>query len=204
MRTLSTRAFHLGAAVITLALALSYVGCYDRLTWLMETLPVMVALPVLMWTRARWPLTSLLYGLIAVHALILIVGGHYTYALVPLGDWMQSGFGFARNHYDRIGHFAQGFVPAMIAREVLRRVARLPPGALLAFLCVACAMFVSAVYEIIEMIAGRVSAEGAAAFLGTQGDVWDTQMDMTLALIGATVAMVLLSRLHDRQLALRG
>lgn len=201
MRTLSQGNFLGGCGAVAAVLVLSFIGCHDRLTWVLETAPVMLALPFLVATRSRWPLTSLLYGLIAVHALILIVGGHYTYALVPLGDWMQAWFGFERNHYDRIGHFAQGFVPAMIAREVLRRSVPMQPGGMLGFVCVACAMFVSSVYEIIEMIAGRVSAEGAAAFLGTQGDVWDTQMDMTLALMGATAAMLLLSRAHDRALA---
>lgn len=193
-----------GLLGVLAVLAGSYVGCADVPTWVMETAPVMIALPLLWFTREHWPLTTLLYALIAVHALILILGGHYTYAQVPLGFWMQDWFGFTRNHYDRIGHFAQGFVPALIAREIIVRAAGLRSGALLGFLAVACAMFVSAAYEIIEMIAGMVSAEAAAAFLGTQGDPWDTQMDMTLALIGAICAVLLLSAVHDRGLARLG
>ncbi len=193
-----------GSVVVLATLVLSIFGCKDLPTWVMETAPVMIALPLLWFTRARWPLTPLLYACIGVHCLILILGGHYTYAEVPLGFWMQDWFGFARNHYDRIGHFAQGFVPALIAREVIVRASGMRPGALLGFLGIATAMFVSSAYEIIEMIAGRISAEGAAAFLGTQGDVWDTQMDMTLALIGACAAMSLLARPHERALARLG
>lgn len=193
-----------GFAVVFAALVVSYFGCADPLTWVLETAPVMVALPLLWFTRERWPLSTLLYVLIALHALILILGGHYTYAQVPLGFWMQDWFGFARNHYDRIGHFAQGFVPALIAREIIVRGSGMRPGWMLGFLAVASAMFVSAVYEIIEMIAGMTSAEAAAAFLGTQGDTWDTQMDMALALIGALCAVALFSGLHERGLARLG
>lgn len=187
-----------GCAGVALALAVSAVGCKDLPTWCMETVPVMIALPLIWFTRARWPLTPLLYACIALHCLVLIVGGHYTYAEVPLGAWMQQAFGFERNHYDRIGHFVQGFVPALIARELIVRGSGMRSGALLGFLGVAVAMFVSSSYEIIEMIAGRLSAEGAAAFLGTQGDVWDTQMDMSFALIGACTSMLLMARMHER------
>lgn len=193
-----------GFALVLLALVVSYFGCADVPTWIMETAPVMIALPLLWLTRRRWPLTTLLYALIALHCLVLILGGHYTYAKVPLGFWMQDWFGYVRNQYDRIGHFVQGFVPALIAREIIVRASGMKPGALLGFLAIASAMFVSSTYEIIEMIAGRVSAEAAAAFLGTQGDNWDTQMDMTLALIGALVALLTCSRLHERGLARLG
>lgn len=187
---------------MSIALLASVFGVHDLLTWVLETFPVMVAIPLLWLTRRRFPLTTLLYVLIALHCLVLIVGGHYTYARVPLGFWMQDWFDFGRNHYDRIGHFMQGFVPAMIAREILRRrTPPLPPDSMLALLCVSVALAVSAVYEIVEMIAGRVSAEAAAAFLGTQGDSWDTQMDMSFAGIGATCAVLFLTRWHERALA---
>lgn len=189
----------LGALFV--ALLASAIGAHDLLTWVLETFPVMVAIPLLWLMRRRFPLTDLLYVLIALHCLVLIVGGHYTYARVPLGFWMQDWFGFSRNHYDRIGHFMQGFVPAMIAREILRRRASpLPPDGMLALLCVSVALAVSAIYEIVEMIVGRVSAEAATAFLGTQGDIWDTQMDMSFAGIGALCAVLFLARWHERAL----
>jgi len=192
-----------GAALAALALTLllSIIDCADLSTWIMETLPVMVALPLLWLTRRRFALTPLLFWLVVAHCLVLIVGGHYTYAKVPLGFWFGEVFGFARNHYDRLGHFMQGLVPALLAREILRRNQRMPSGAMLTALCVSVALAVSAIYEIIEMIAGRVSAEGAAAFLGTQGDTWDTQMDMVLAWAGALFATLVLAHWHDRQLA---
>ncbi|WP_084545266.1 DUF2238 domain-containing protein [Derxia gummosa] len=194
-------AFATGTALVGLALPLSALGCHDLSTWFMETVPVMVALPLLWAMRARFALTPLLFWLVVLHCLVLIVGGHYTYAEVPVGFWLRDALGLARNHYDRFGHFMQGLVPALLAREILRRRLRMPPGAMLTALCVSVALAVSAIYEIIEMIAGRVSAEGAAAFLGTQGDAWDTQMDMTLAWAGALFATLVLARLHDRQLA---
>ncbi|WP_085316301.1 DUF2238 domain-containing protein [Derxia lacustris] len=191
------------AALTSLLVVLlaSAIGCHDLATWWMETLPVMLALPALALSQRRFPLTPLLFWLVVAHCLVLIVGGHYTYAEVPAGLWLRDALGLARNHYDRLGHFMQGLVPALLAREILRRVQRMPAGAMLTALCVSVALAVSAIYEIIEMIAGRVSAEGAAAFLGTQGDTWDTQMDMTLAWAGALFATLLLARWHDRQLA---
>jgi putative membrane protein len=160
-----------------------------------------LGLPVLVATYGRFRLTDLLYSLLLLHSVILAVGGVYTYAEVPLGFWMQDWFGFARNHYDRIGHFAQGFVPALLAREVLVRTSPLRRGRWLAFLVVCVCMFVSASYELVEF--GYTVAIGASAesFLGTQGDVWDAQWDMTFALVGAICSLVLLSGPHDRALA---
>jgi putative membrane protein len=149
-------------------------------------------------------LTTLLCCLLAVHAVILMVGGHYTYAEVPLGFWVRDALGLARNHYDRLGHFAQGFVPAILAREILLRNTPLRRGGWLFFLVVCVCLAFSALYELIEWWTALISGEGATAFLGTQGDVWDTQWDMFLALVGALTAQLLLARVHDRQLVARG
>ncbi len=174
---------------------------FDLTTWFLEVFPVLVAIPLLALTRAGFPLTRLLYWLIFVHALILMVGGHYTYARVPLGFWMQDWFDLARNHYDRIGHIAQGFVPAMIAREILLRRSPLVRGKWLFFLVLCVCMFVSVFYEFIEWWVALIAEGASIEFLGTQGDVWDTHWDMFLALCGAILAQVLLARVHDRQLA---
>lgn len=174
---------------------------FDLTTWFLEVLPVLVAIPLLALTREGFPLTRLLYWLIFVHALILMVGGHYTYARVPLGFWMQDWFDLARNHYDRIGHIAQGFVPAMITREILLRRSPLVRGKWLFFLVLCVCMFVSVFYEFIEWWVALIAEGASIEFLGTQGDVWDTHWDMFLALCGATLAQVLLARVHDRQLA---
>jgi putative membrane protein len=184
-----------------LALAASAIGPVDRLTWLLEVFPVLVGAPLLVWSRARFPLTPLLYRLLFVHALILILGGHYTYAQVPLGFWMQDSFDLARNHYDRLGHLAQGFVPAILAREILLRRSPLRPGRWLFFLVVCVCLAFSAFYELLEWWAAVLGGESADAFLGTQGDVWDTQWDMFLALLGTVAAQLGLSRVHDRALA---
>ncbi len=189
-----------GFVVVLALLITSYWGADDHWTWFLETVPVMIAWPLLACTARTWRLTPLLLILAALHSLVLIYGGHYTYARVPLGFWMQDWWGFERNHYDRIGHFMQGLVPAVIAREVLCRHIPHIPRWLLAILCICVPLAVSAVYEIIEMMVGMISAEAAEAFLGTQGDVWDTQMDMLLAGLGAIVAWLALSRWHDRQL----
>jgi putative membrane protein len=173
----------------------------DRATWWAEVAPVLIGLPILLATFRRHPLTPLLYWLIAIHSVILVVGGRYTYAEVPLGDWMRDWFGFARNHYDRIGHFAQGFVPAILAREVLLRSTPLRRGGWLFYIVVSICLAFSAFYEIIEWSAAEAAGQGADAFLGTQGDEWDAQKDMLLAAIGAIAALLLLSRWHDRQLA---
>ena len=187
--------------LVALALVVSGVQPYDRLTWFMEVAPVLIAAPLLIATRRSFPLTPLVYWLIAIHSLILILGGHYTYARVPLGFWMQDWFDFARNHYDRIGHLMQGFGPAMILRELLLRTSPLRPGKWLFTLVLFAILGVSASYEFIEWAAALASEEASAAFLGTQGDPWDTQWDMFLAGCGAIAAQFLLERRHDRQLA---
>lgn len=174
---------------------------HDVTTWVLEVFPIVIAVPVLIATRKRFPLAPLAYRLIFVHALILMLGGHYTYARVPLGFWMQDWFGFARNHYDRIGHFAQGFVPAIIAREILLRTSPLRQGKWLFVITTALCLAISAGYEFIEWWSALVGGEAATDFLGTQGDVWDTQWDMFIAFIGAMVAQLTLGRMHDRQLA---
>lgn len=173
---------------------------YDRATWWMEVAPVLVVLPVLWVSVGRFPLTGLALVLICLHGLVLMLGGAYTYARVPLGFAVQDWLELSRNPYDRVGHFMQGFVPAIVLRELLVRVGRLPPGRLLAGLVIACCLAVSAAYELIEFGAAMALGQGADAFLGTQGDPWDTQWDMLMCLIGAATALLLLTRLHDRQL----
>ena len=180
------------------ALIVSRIGALEPNTWLLEIAPILIVAPILVLTARRFPLTPLVYRLLFVHALILMLGGHYTYAKVPLGFWAQDAFGLARNHYDRLGHLAQGFVPAMLAREVLLRRSPLQRGKWLGFLVVCVCLALSATYELIEWLAAVLGGSAADAFLGTQGDVWDTQWDMFMALIGATSALVLLSRVHDR------
>ena len=187
-------------AIWAAALVASGIAPYDRLTWLMEVLPVLIAAPLLIITRGRLPLTQLAYMLIAIHGLILIYGGAYTYARVPAGFWLQELLGFARNPYDRVGHLAQGFVPAIVARELLLRVFGITGRKILFFLVVCVALAISAFYELIEWWAALALGGGAQEFLGTQGDVWDTQWDMFLALAGAILALLLLSRWHDRQI----
>ncbi len=179
----------------------SGVAPFDRATWIMETLPVMVAYPVLWFTYKRFPLTSLLYVLIAAHALILILGGAYSYARVPVGFDLQALFGLQRNPYDKIGHFFQGFVPALVAREILIRGAYVKGRKMLAFIVVCIVLAISATYELLEWAAALVMGQGADEFLGTQGDIWDTQFDMFFALIGALTALATLSRWQDRQIA---
>jgi putative membrane protein len=181
-------------------LVLSGIAPYDRTTWWLEIFPILLAVPVLIATAPRFPLTPLVYRLIFVHALILMLGGHYSYARVPLGFWLQDALSLARNHYDRIGHFAQGFVPAIIAREILLRRTPLRPGGWLLFLVTCVCLSVSVFYEFIEWWAALAGGSAANEFLGTQGDVWDTQWDMFMALIGAITAQLLLGRVHDRQL----
>src|SRR5512138_358301 len=182
-------------------LAVSRVGALEPGTWVLEIAPILIVAPILVGTARRFPLTPLVYRLLFLHAVVLMVGGHYTYAKVPLGFWVQDALGFARNHYDRLGHFAQGFVPAMLAREVLLRRSPLHRGKWLAFLVVCVCLALSATYELIEWLAAVLGGSAADAFLGTQGDVWDTQWDMFMALVGAIAALLLLSHLHDRQLA---
>ena len=193
-----------GLALLTAVLAVlawSAIAPVDRLTWAMEVIWVVAGIPLLLATHQRFPLTRLLCWLLAIHAVILVYGGKYTYAETPLGDWMQQSFDLARNHYDRIGHFAQGFIPAILARELLLRRTPLRPGGWLFYLVCAAALSFSAFFEFIEWWAALVMGGDADAYLATQGDVWDTQWDMFLALCGAIAAQLLLARAHDRQLA---
>jgi putative membrane protein len=189
----------LGLAVA--ALVWSVIGCHDFPTWLMEVFPALIGGAVLVWIYPRFPFTTLVYALITAHAIILMIGGHYTYALMPVFTWIKDALHLDRNYYDRLGHFAQGFVPVMIGREVLLRTTALKPGALLNYLLLSVAMAISACYEILEFIAARVAGSGADAFLGTQGDPWDTQWDMTFCFIGAICALVFMQKVHDRALA---
>jgi len=191
-------------AVVTLALVISGIGPSDYMTWVLEVLPVLIVAPLLIFTRQRFPLTRLCYWFIVMHALILILGGHYTYAKVPLGFWIQDAFDLARNPYDRIGHLAQGFIPALVAREILLRKTPLRSGGWLFLLVVSVCLAFSAFYEMIEWWVAVLAGLSAEAFLGTQGDIWDTQWDMFLALIGAISAQLILSRVQDRQLVRMG
>ena len=187
-------------AIVLVALVVSGIHPYDRATWLMEVAPVLIAAPILLATYRRFPLTTLLYLLISAHALVLIAGGAYTYARVPLGFWLEDWLGSERNPYDRIGHLMQGFVPALVAREILLRGGYVAGRRMAAFLSVCIALAVSASYELVEWAAALALGQGADDFLGTQGDPWDTQEDMFCALIGAILSVSLLSRLQDRQI----
>ncbi len=173
----------------------------DYFTWFLEVAPVLIALPVLLLSGRRFPLTPLAYGLLALHGVILMVGGHYTYAEMPLFNWLRDSFELSRNHYDRVGHIAQGFIPAIVAREILLRKTPLTPGKWIFFLTTCICLAISAFYEMIEWWVALGSGDEAVAFLATQGDVWDTQWDMFLALCGALAAQLLLAGWHDRQLA---
>jgi putative membrane protein len=190
--------FLLGVTV--LGLLVSGWKPYDLTTWFLEVFPVLIAIPVLWATRAGFPLTRLLYWLIVVHALILMLGGHYTYARVPLGFWFSEALDLTRNHYDRLGHIAQGFVPAMIAREILLRRSPLERGKWLFFIVTCICMGISVFYEFIEWWTAVIADEASIEFLGTQGDVWDTQWDMFLCMCGAIAAQLLLAGVQDRQL----
>ncbi|MCX5400575.1 DUF2238 domain-containing protein [Streptomyces sp. NBC_00102] len=189
------------APAVAAALALSAWGAKEPGTWVLETVWVMLGLPVLFLLRRRFPLSGLLCGLLAVHALVLMVGGHYTYAEVPAGDWVRDWLGLDRNPYDRLGHLMQGFVPAILVRELLVRTSPLRGSRWLPALTVCACLAFSAVFEMLEWLAAVVGGQAADSFLATQGDVWDTQWDMFCALIGAVCSLLLLSRLHDRSLA---
>ncbi len=189
------------AITVFVALGVSGLHPHDRATWLMEVVPILIVAPLLFTTYRRFPLSTLLYLLIAVHAVILMVGGAYTYAHVPFGFWLQDVLGTARNPYDKIGHFAQGFVPALAAREILLRGKYLTSRPMTAFLAICVALAISACYEMIEWWSALAMGQGADEFLGTQGDMWDTQSDMFFAMIGAIVAMFVMTRLQDRQIA---
>ncbi len=179
----------------------SGIGPKDFMTWCLEVFPAVLGAGVLWTTRKRFPLTTLVYALILVHCIILMVGGHYTYAEVPVGDWMRDLFDGSRNNYDKLGHFAQGFVPAMIARELVIRLDVFNSVYWRDFFIVSFCVGFSAFYELIEWWVALLSNEGADAFLGTQGYIWDTQSDMGLALIGAIAALLILSKIHDKQLS---
>ena len=189
------------ALLATTSLVISGGSPFDRTTWLLEVFPVMIGLPILFATRRRFPLTDLLYVLLFLHAIVLIVGGTYSYARVPLGDWMGSWLDLNRNPYDKVGHFFQGFVPAMLAREIVLRGAYVRRGKMLVFLVICVVLAISACYELIEWMSAIILGQGADEFLGTQGDPWDTQSDMLFALIGGSTALISLSRIHDRQIA---
>ena len=178
----------------------SVVRCYDRFTWAMEAFPVIVAAVLLVPSYRRFRLTNLAYTLIWIHAIILLVGAHYTYARMPLFDWLRETFEWSRNHYDRVGHFAQGFIPAIVAREILVRTSPVKKGGWLFFLVICVCLSISAAYELLEWTAAVVSADNSVAFLATQGDEWDTQKDMALCLVGSVSALVILGGLHDKQL----
>jgi putative membrane protein len=184
----------------TLVLVWSGIRPFDYPTWILEVFPVLAGIPLLIVTHRRFPLTPLLYTLIAGHACLLAVGGHYTYAKVPLGDWFRDSLHLSRNHYDRLGHLAQGFVPAMIARELLIRLRVVSSAAWRNFFIVSICMAISSAYELLEWATALVLGEQSDAFLGTQGDPWDTQTDMFLAFVGAVAALTFLSKLHDSQL----
>jgi putative membrane protein len=190
--------------IFALVFVWSAIRPFDTFTWFLETSPAVIALLVLLATRKTFPLTPLVYALILAHCVILMVGGHYTYAEVPLFDWIQEVFGLARNNYDKLGHFAQGFIPAMVAREILIRNDVINGRAWMNFLIVCFCLAVSAFYELVEWLVAEIVGGPAEAFLGTQGYIWDTQSDMAFAMTGAVVALLMLGRLHDRQLEAKG
>ena len=192
--------FYFLLSVLALIFIWSAIHPYDYFTWFLEVSPVIIALPILVYTYKKFPLTNLSYLLILIHAVILMVGGHYTYAEVPVFNWLRDTFDLSRNYYDRLGHLAQGFVPAMIAREILIRNNVIKTSVWLFFIVCCICLAISACYEFIEWWVAVASGESADAFLGTQGDVWDTQWDMFLALIGAILAQNLLRNRHDKQL----
>jgi putative membrane protein len=200
MQTATPKPLFVIVALWTIGLIASGWSPFDRTTWWLEVFPCFVGLAVMWATRTKLPLTDLLYTLILIHGLILMLGGAYTYARVPLGFWMQDWFGFGRNNYDKIGHFAQGFVPAIIARELLIRKWKIPQRGLVAFLAISICLAFSAFYELVEWWAALGLGQGADEFLGTQGDPWDTQSDMFMALVGAIAALVTLGKWHDRQI----
>ncbi len=191
----------LGTAIIAIVLIISGIKPYDRMTWLMEVIPVLIVMPVLFMSFKKFPLTNLLYTLIFLHAIVLIVGGAYTYARVPIGFEIADWFNLDRNPYDKIGHFMQGFVPAVVAREILIRNHILAKGKILSFIVICIVLAISATYELIEWAAALLLGQGAEEFLGTQGYEWDTQSDMFFALIGGSTALLFLSKWHDWQIS---
>jgi putative membrane protein len=187
--------------VVMLVALWSFISPYGRFTWVLESFPVFIAAPLLIYTHKKFCLTNLAYTLIALHAMILLIGGHYTYAEMPLFNWLRDSFDLSRNYYDRLGHLVQGFVPAIIIRELLLRTSPLRSGKWVFVIIVFSCLGISALYELLEWAVSELTGEAAEAFLGTQGDVWDTQKDMFCAGIGAVCALVFLSRRHDKELA---
>ncbi|WP_246246962.1 DUF2238 domain-containing protein [Candidatus Methylobacter favarea] len=200
-KILSMNKMETGLGIFFLVLLWSVINPKDYLTWILETAPALIAVIVLIITRRQFPLTSLAYILILIHSIILIIGAHYTYAEVPLFNWLKEAFNLERNNYDKIGHFAQGFVPAIIAREIIIRKQILRNINWLNFFIICICLAISAFYELIEWCVALVSEQAAQAFLGTQGYIWDTQSDMAFALFGAIAALVTLSQLHNRQIS---
>ncbi|AKE61220.1 DUF2238 domain-containing protein [Citrobacter farmeri] len=200
IRTLNPGLLTVAALILTLILIYTGISAGDKITWLMEVTPVIIVVPLLLATATRYPLTPLLYTLIFFHAIILMVGGMYTYAKVPIGFEVQEWLGLSRNPYDKLGHFFQGLVPALVAREILVRGKIIRGNKMLAFLVCCVALAISATYELIEWWAALAMGQGADDFLGTQGDPWDTQSDMFYALLGALTSVMLLARVHYRQL----
>lgn len=190
--------------VFLLVLVWSAIQPHDYPTWLLEVVPALIAAAVMLYTRSTFPLTRLVYILVLVHCVILIVGGHYTYAEVPLFDWIRDEFGQSRNNYDKLGHFVQGFVPVMVAREIVIRKKVFNSVRWRNFFIVCFCLAFSAFYEMIEWWVALLSAEAADSFLGTQGYVWDTQSDMGFALVGAMLGLLLLGRIHDQQMQRAG
>lgn len=189
------------AMTVLILFVWSAIHPHDYFTWLLEVMPVIIAIPLLYFSYEKLRLTRLVYLLIALHAIILLVGDHYTYAEMPLFSWLRDYYGWDRNYYDRLGHVAQGFVPAIIAREILLRTSPLRPGKWLFFIVVSICLAISAFYEFIEWWVALASGSEAVAFLATQGDIWDTQWDMLLAFLGAIAAQLLLAKVHDNQLS---
>jgi putative membrane protein len=200
---MSSNHYHLALLIVILAFWIwSGIGVHDtRITWILETFPIIVALPVIVLTYKRFPLTNLMYALVAIHALILMLGGHFSYAKVPLGFWMENWFGWTRNNYDKIGHFMQGFGPAIYSREIFSRTSPLRRGKWLGFISVAVPLAFSALYEIFEWMASLSNPTDTEAFLGTQGYIWDTQTDMFWCLIGSIASIILLTKLHNKCLS---
>ena len=198
--TTDRRYYALLLAILGAVSVWSAIQPHDRFTWYLEVFPVMIALPILLFTYKRFPFSRLAYALMLVHAIVLLIGGHYTYAEMPLFNWLRDANGWDRNYYDRLGHVAQGFIPAIVAREILLRTSPLRPGKWLFFLVLCIALAISALYEMLEWWVAVASGSDAVAFLATQGDVWDTQWDMFLALLGALAALLLLSNWHDRSM----
>ena len=199
-RTLVTPGSLTWVALFVVALLWSAIQPFDRFIWWLEVTPALIAVVLLLFTRRRFPLTTLAYVLILLHAVVLMIGGHYTYSLVPFFDWLGEVFHWQRNNYDKLGHFTQGFVPAIVAREILLRNSVVSGRVWLGFIVVCICLAISALYELVEWWVAVVTATGAELFLATQGYVWDTQADMAWALFGAILAILTLSRWHDRQL----